>query len=266
MMRHLDLDIRPLDRYEELQAAEELQADTWGHEDIVPATLQRATQKVGGVAAGAFDASGQLIGAIYGLTGPKTGRLVHWSHMLAIRKDWRDRGLGRVMKAYQRERMLELGVTEIYWTYDPLESRNAHFNLNRLGATIDSYVCDMYGVGTNNILHSVIGTDRFIAVWHLTAAPVEQILQGVKRTQPTGFVQAPIIQSFTSSEIGHDASIIRIEIPTNIQELKVKSPDDAYQWRQQTRTCFRHYISKGYAVSGFYRDSETSRCFYILNR
>src|SRR5690606_28979184 len=101
---------------------------------------------------------------VFGLTGLEHGRLVHWSHMLAVRPEWRDLGVGTRLKAYQREAVARLGVEVIYWSFDPLMARNAHLNLNRLGARVAEYVEDMYGA-TGSTLHAGLGTDRLVVVW-----------------------------------------------------------------------------------------------------
>ena len=75
-----------------------------------------------------------MLGFVFGMTGVQDGRLVHWSDLLAVRPEARDRGLGRRLKLYQRSLVAELGVTRMLWTYDPLVARNAHLNLNALGA------------------------------------------------------------------------------------------------------------------------------------
>ena len=100
---------------------------------------------------------------MFGITGVQEGQLVHWSHMLAVERAYRDHGLGRRLKECQRELLRELGVDTIYWTFDPLVARNAHLNLNRLGTTVREYVPDMYG-DTGSPLHT-FGTDRFVVAW-----------------------------------------------------------------------------------------------------
>ena len=101
------------------------------------------------------------------MTGVRDGALVHWSDMLAVGPEARDRGIGRRLKLYQRSLVAELGVTQILWTFDPLVARNAHLNLNALGARVIDYVPDMYGADTGSTLHQGIGTDRFVVAWEV---------------------------------------------------------------------------------------------------
>ncbi|MFQ5599681.1 MAG: GNAT family N-acetyltransferase [Candidatus Krumholzibacteriia bacterium] len=267
-------ELRRLRTYDELRACVELQQQTWGAGEVVPASLLVAGQEIGGVVGGAFDASGRLVGVVFGMTGVRAGEVVHWSHMLAVRDAWRDRGLGRQLKLFQRRQALEMGIDTMYWTYDPLEARNAHLNLNRLGAEIVEYACDVYGAGADNKLHSVIGTDRFSVVWHLDSARVHRALDGVQPPRSEEADRAPIVDARLATDgtispaqkslVG--ARHVRVEVPPDIQEVKLRSADDAVRWRQVTRRAFVHYLSRGYRVHGFRRDAETGRCFYVVTR
>src|SRR5579885_2163713 len=161
--------IRPLHAKAEFEACVELQRRVWGFEraEVVPATLLHVVEFVGGLAAGAFDAQGELLGFVFGVSGVRDGMLVHWSHMLAVREDQRDAGLGRALKEYQRSVMGNLGIRRIYWSFDPLMAKNAHLHINRLGAHAVEYVPDMYG-STTSPLHLGLPTDRLIVAMETT--------------------------------------------------------------------------------------------------
>ena len=107
-----------------------------------------------------------MAGFVFGMTGLQAGEVIHWSDMLAVRPGLQDTGLGARLKAYQRDTLLAMGITRVHWTFDPLESKNAHLNLNKLGAVAGEYVQDMYGQ-TDSPLHRGIGTDRFFPTWTL---------------------------------------------------------------------------------------------------
>src|SRR5205085_8897976 len=134
--------------------------ETWGalFADTVPASILKISQRMGGIASGAFDAEGTLLGFVYGITGVENGDVVHWSDMLAVRPEAQNLGLGRRLKEHQRDAMKLIGARVIYWTYDPLVARNAHLNFNVFGVRVVDYVRDMYGVDTGSDLHRGIGT------------------------------------------------------------------------------------------------------------
>jgi predicted GNAT superfamily acetyltransferase len=246
--------IRPLTSEADFEACLALQRETWGDDfrELVPPALLKIAQRVGGIAAGAFDLEGQLLGFVFGLTGVEQGRPVHWSHMLAVTESLRSRGIGRRLKHYQRDALRRLGVRRMYWTYDPLVARNAHLNLNRLGARVVEYVEGMYGDNPSSRTDSVIGSDRFIVCWELDRAPGD-----VPSTEPAG--ARPL-----AGDALPDAPAVRIEVPEDIQRLKEIDPDGARGWRDRTRRAFTHYLRRGYRVAAFEREPRTHRCFYTL--
>src|SRR5207302_4181903 len=127
-----------------------------------------------------FAAQDRLLGFVFGMTGVENGRLVHWSDMLAVRPELRDHGIGRRLKEFQRDTLLERGVGLVYWTYDPLVARNAHLNFNRLGVRLAEYVEDMYGI-TDSTLHGGVPTDRLIVAWPTHDAAIEERLGEAQR-------------------------------------------------------------------------------------
>src|SRR6185312_6577847 len=157
---HSPYTIRHLATWAEYQACVGLQQDVWGVDffDLVPASILKVSQRLGGVTAGAFDRDGRLVGFVFGMTGVERGQLVHWSDMLGVREEARDQGLGRKLKKFQRDTLRPMGVTVIYWTYDPLVARNAYLNLMQLGTDVVEYVTDMYGARTSSALHEGLGT------------------------------------------------------------------------------------------------------------
>lgn len=274
--RNPDVLIRPLRTYAEYQECAALQRETWGEDftECVPAAILMVGHKIGGVTAGAFAPDGRLLGFVFGLTGVQDGRLVHWSDMLAVRRDARGRGIGKRLKAYQRERLLALGIEIAYWTYDPLVAQNAHLNLNRLGAEIAEYVPDMYGADTGSDLHSGLGTDRFVVVWRLSDDRVARAIVQDLEPDPEPFLEAPVV----NVQMGDDgeplpveadlptAPAVRVEIPADVQAVKAASGELAVRWRVTSRRAFLNYLGRGYRVAAFFRDRGSGRCFYGLGR
>lgn len=268
---------RRLESAADYDACVELQRATWGRDfgEVVPASILKINQKVGGVSAGAFAADGRMLGFVYGQSGLQGDppRRVHWSHMLAVDPEARDLGLGTRLKLYQRELLLPLGVEEIQWTYDPLEARNAHLNLNRLGAEVDEYVEDMYANEMGSELARGIGTDRFIVAWRIQSARVEERVAGHLpdlAACAARYSEAPAANTDPAGAAGGvllglpEAPRVRVEIPASIQAVKADDPDAAFAWRLSTRRAFEEYLARGYRVEAFWRDPERARGVYGL--
>jgi len=242
--------IRPLTTNADYEACVALQRLTWGDDfrELVPPAMLQVTQKMGGIAAGAF-VGDRLVGFVYGMTGVRDRAIAHWSHMLAVEPGLRDRGVGRALKAYQRECLRAAGIHRMYWTFDPLVARNAHLNLHRLGARVVEYVRDMYGENPMSRTDSVIGSDRFVVVWDLD--------DGTPPGPLDGPADGPTIAS--AHDPLPDVPIVFVTIPEDVQDLKQHDPDTALAWRTATRRAFHHYLSRGYLVTDFERRSANYR-------
>ena len=189
-----------LDEYEE---GVRLERVIWGEEITVPAPIFVVADHTGGQVIGAFD-GGKMVGMTLALAGFRgTLRFLH-SHMTAVLPEYQNRGVGRRLKLFQRQDALKRGIPLVEWTFDPLELKNAHFNLVRLGAVARRYIPDCYGV-TESPLHAGLPTDRLVAEWWLDSVRVKEILAG--NLPPAN----PAVQ--------------RISIAANISELKKR--DDA---------------------------------------
>lgn len=268
--------IRPFRTHQDYRACIALQEATWGagFSERVPMALMIVSQRLGGVAAGAFDEDGSLGGFIFGLSGIENAVPVHWSDMLAVRSGCRGEGLGVRLKEYQRGAILERGIRRMYWTFDPLESQNAYINLARLGIVVREYVENMYGQ-TDSPLHRGIGTDRFVALWQLDAPRVEHRLSG-KASPPTidDLADVPRVlgrgpgpsSAWPEPEIrgASSANQVLAAIPSDIQALKSASPERARRWRKATRQVFQDFLSRGYEVCELIRGARVSH--YLLRR
>jgi predicted GNAT superfamily acetyltransferase len=265
------LTFRPFSSPADYAACVELQRETWGRDfsDVVPLSILKITQKAGGIAAGAFSADGHLLAFVYGLTGFVDRRPFHWSHMLAVAAAARDLGLGTRLKLYQRDLLLPAGVEEVRWTFDPLEARNAHLNLNHLGAEVAEYVEEMYEGEEGSELFAGIGTDRFIVSWKIAGERVERALADRRAGAAEPFRQAPVVNPGGAVLDLPEPPRVRIEIPESIQERKAGRPEEGAGWRQSTRRAFESYLARGYRVEAFYRDPAATlerRCYYGLER
>lgn len=267
------MEIRHLESFDDYRACVDLQRDTWGEgfSDIVPASILKVSQQIGGLLAGAVEGD-ELQGFVYSLLGARKETLVHWSHMLAVRSGARGSGLGRRLKLFQRTELLSRGIKTVFWTFDPLVARNAHLNLTRLGASIAGYVPNMYGEGTGSPLHVGGETDRLIVRWDLDSARARWAIDGrtsadhaasiseddtVARPQPDDPIEGPVLP---------ERDAVSLEVPCDMVALGQTDPDLLDRWRIVSRKAFLHYLGRGYAVQSFVRESSTARCFYCFTR
>lgn len=170
--------IRPCEGLEELDACVQLHTDVWGYpdRDVVPRRVFIVVQKIGGQVIGAFDGD-SLVGFAMALPGISEGRPYLHSHMLGVDPDYRNQGIGRRLKLFQREEALGRGITRMEWTFDPLEIKNSFLNIARLGTIVRRYAPDFYGV-TSSRLHGHVPTDRVYAEWWLDSDWVCSALKG----------------------------------------------------------------------------------------
>lgn len=258
--------IRHLTTEDDYVSCVALQRRTWGDDfrELVPPALLQVAQKIGGILAGAW-LDDRLLGFVFGLTGVRDGRPVHWSHMLAVDQAWRDRGIGRRLKAYQRTELRARGVDWMYWTYDPLVARNAHLNLCTLGARVVEYARDMYGQSPMSPTDSVIGSDRFVVEWDLRPPTASSPGgQGRSKAVKGGRAEPPIIAS--DDDPLPDAPTALVAIPGDIQALKHTNPDAALAWRRATRRAFEYYLGCGYAVRDVIPHPSGDGSCYVLER
>jgi predicted GNAT superfamily acetyltransferase len=260
--------IRDLVSHEDRRQCVALQEATWGEgfTERVPSAILQVGPKIGGITAGAFDPSGRLLGFVFGLTGIRHGVLAHWSDMLAVIPALRGTGLGGRLKAWQRARCEEMGVRIIYWTWDPLVSRNSHLNLNKLGARVDEFVENMYGV-TDSTLMGALPTDRFVAAWELDHVIIARRLAA--RAADAPLLQAlPLVAGGPAAQppaSWPDASAVRVDIPRDFPTLLDQDPVAAAAYRRHSHAAFTHYFALGYQISSFHPapDGDGS---YVLTR
>jgi predicted GNAT superfamily acetyltransferase len=258
-----------------MRAVEELQREVWGPEDVVPLTHLIAASEVGAILTGAFD-EGELVGFVYGFIGREGGRGVIHSHMLAVKPAYRDRALGYRLKLAQREQALARGFARITWTFDPLQSRNAHLNFAKLGVIADQYKIDFYGDQSPSPLHSHIGTDRLWVTWLLKSRRVTGRLETGTEAPPlppSTEKMLALVESDTDGApaasiegLGHGHEQVLIEIPGDIGSLQRQDPARAIAWREATRRAFTESLAAGYFVEEFYRSNEGRVGVYLLSR
>lgn len=261
-----DVTIRDLHSLEDYEACVALQDDTWGHgfSERVPGAILRVSQKIGGVTAGAFAPDHTLLGFVFGMTGVMHGQLVHWSDMLAVRPEARGLGLGELLKLHQKRTVQALGVNIMFWTADPLVARNAHFNINHLGALPHEYVENMYGENTGSVLHGAMPTDRFVYRWQLdgpgggrAGAPLPQDAElpaAIDRTADGTPIAVGTV----------DAPHVRVPLPDDLVAVQQAGDGKALAWRIAVRAAFTR-LRHGYRVSRFVRGQDGALPYYVLS-
>ncbi|MGH9666926.1 MAG: GNAT family N-acetyltransferase, partial [Bryobacteraceae bacterium] len=187
---------------------------------------------VGGQAFGAFDGE-RMIAFCLAIPGLKPGgRSYLHSHMLGVLPEYRNRGVGRLLKLEQRTDAIARGIELIEWTFDPLELKNAYFNIERLGAIVRRYVPNQYGT-TSSHLHGGLPTDRCVAEWWISTGRVNRILAGQPYQRPTAET--------------------RISVPATIGKLRRSDPKAVRRIQTEVSEQFLEHFRAGLAVVGFER-------------
>ncbi len=238
------IEIRHLITLEQFERCVVLQLEVWGYSDgdLIPRRVFLVAQRIGGQVIGAFDGE-TIIGFAMALPGFRDGRSYLHSHMLAVLPEYRNLGLGRKLKLAQRDDALARGFELMEWTYDPLEIKNAHLNISKLGAISRRYKADFYGPSSSP-LQGGLPTDRLYAEWWLRSPRVLSVLRG--ESQPLEVVE-------------------RVTVPHAIYQWKQDSQKRsmAEQLQLQNRIALEAAFEKGLAVIGYERDSEGNGQFLI---
>ncbi len=237
--------IRKCESLEEMQACFALQKEVWNFSDadLVPVRLFVVANKIGGQVVGAFD-GGDLVGFAMAIPGIRQGRSYVHSQMLAVRPQYRNGGLGRRLKLYQREDALSRGIDLMEWTFDPLEIKNSYLNIEKLGAIARRYNVNQYGI-TTSPLQGGLPTDRLVAEWWMKSQRVEAVLGGGRRPE---FDQR-----------------MSITVPSEIYEWKgsASTRERALEVQEKNREQFRHAFADGLAVLGYERNGDGNGRFLL---
>ena len=237
--------IRKCEGMDELHACVALQKEVWKFDDVdlVPLRMFVVSQKIGGQIIGAFD-GGELVGFAFSIPGSRAGHAYLHSHMLAVREAFRNHGLGRRLKLAQRDDAMEHGFELLEWTFDPLEIKNAHLNLARLGAIARRYSVNHYG-HSSSPLQGGLPTDRLVAEWWLKSKRVADLLE---KKQPPRFQVEK-----------------RIEVPAQIYAWKASAADrqKAADVQKRNREQFLGAFSQGLVVLGYERDARENGTFLL---
>ena len=221
--------VRSLRAVEEMRIGVELQQQIWGYSaiDTVPEQMFVVANESGGQVLGAFQQD-RPIGFTLAFAGIHQQRPHLQSHMVGVVPEFQNQGVGRLLKLAQRDDAIARGIDLIEWTFDPLQLKNAHFNLARLGAIVRRYIPNCYG-RTSSPLHAGLPTDRLVAEWWLSSDRVKRTIDG--NNQYRGFST-------------------RISIPVAIRQICSNDPAQAEKIQSRVREQFEAYIAEGQAAVG----------------
>jgi predicted GNAT superfamily acetyltransferase len=222
---------RVMTEAQEMSVCVELQQRIWRYApiDTVPDQIFVVARKTGGQVMTAYDGE-NAVGFSLALVGLRAGRSYLHSHMVGVVEDYQNRGVGRLLKLAQREDALARGFDLIEWTFDPLQLKNAHFNIERLGAIVRHYVPNLYG-RTSSPLHAGLPTDRLVAEWWVRSERVKDVLAGTPRAARS--------------------DCERIAIPASIREICRDDPQRAERIQAEVRDQFSRNFASTRAAVGF---------------
>jgi predicted GNAT superfamily acetyltransferase len=229
--------VHSCDSLEDFHACVALQREVWGEDDleVEPATLFVVAAHTGGQVLGAYDGN-KLVGFTLALAAVRNGVPFLHSHMTGVHANYRDRGVGRMLKLFQRDEALSREIRLVEWTFDPLELRNAHFNLNRLGAICRRYLPNLYGI-TTSPLHRGLATDRLVAEWYL---------------------DSPRVSGALNNELAPPPFNTTIEIPNSFDDWKAIGLPRLQSMQAAIREQFTEGFAKGYAAIAVSKTSDAS--------
>jgi predicted GNAT superfamily acetyltransferase len=239
-----EIRIRAMEEAQEMGVCVELQQRIWGYAplDTVPDQIFIVARKTGGQVMTAYDGN-MPVGFALAFAAMREGLTYLHSHMVGVIEEYQNRGVGRLLKLAQREDALERGINLIEWTFDPLQLKNAHFNIERLGAIVRHYIPNLYG-RTSSPLHAGLPTDRLVAEWWVRSQRVEDVLAGGPRKA--------------------SADVERIAIPADIRQICRDEPLVAEKIQTKVREHFLANIAHGRAAVGFEFGKEQGT--YLLER
>ena len=244
--------LRPCAGLDELEACVEMQVETWGYNDgdVIPRRMFIVAQRIGGQVIGAFNGE-QMVGFAMSLPGVKPEKAskgepkayLH-SHMLAVKNEYRNAGIGRKLKLFQRDEALSRRIRLMEWTFDPLQIKNAFLNIHKLGVIVRAYTPNFYGVSSSR-LQGGLPTDRLHAEWWMDSERVKAVLSGVPYTPPE--IQETIV------------------VPKQVSEWKASATgvSRAMEVQARNRQRFLDAFARGLVVVGFRVDPEGSGAFEL---
>jgi predicted GNAT superfamily acetyltransferase len=225
--------IRQCETIEEFEACVQMQRGVWEYSDldITPLRSYVVALYFGGFTLGAFDQSNKLLGMGHALAAfDEKLRPYYYSQMLAVEQRLQNAGIGVKLKLAQRDHAIKRGIPLMTWTFDPLQSRNAHLNIVKLGGVVRRYCANFYGAKSSSVFHRGLETDRLFIEWWVSSPHVTGALEGLRRADKPEAV---------------------VEVPRDIGAIKKRDMDEARHWQLRIREGFQKCLSEGLYCAGF---------------
>jgi predicted GNAT superfamily acetyltransferase len=235
-----EIEIRHCSSLAEYEECVRVEDAVWGEGIAVPTPIFVVAHHTGGHVLGAFH-EGKMAGFTLALAGVRAGKPFLHSHMTAVLPEFRDRGVGRRLKLFQRQDALKRGIELIEWTFDPLDLKNAYFNFVRLGAVARRYIPNCYGV-TASTLHLGLPTDRLVVEWWLGSERVKSVL--------------------ADDALPVKDSMERVSLPADLSEIRESDRAGAARLQVEAREQFQKWFGEGYVATGV--ESRDGATDYVL--
>jgi predicted GNAT superfamily acetyltransferase len=277
----IKMTISPFRGLADYKSCVEIQREVWRFEDIdiYPIGMLIAANNCGGIALGAYNSIGEMIGFVYSILAMENGVLAQHSLLLAVRQAYRNFNVAYKLKIAQRKECLKRKIRTITWAFDPMQPLNAYFALGKLGATAHAYVEDFCGESTS-VLHRGLPTDRFLVHWDVEADAVERRIESgsprhdlrkeLKQHKAINHLEdaAPGMAVSSPLKLNSTDDRLLFEIPYNLPEIKNRNLGTALEWQGKLRQACRNYFGKGYEVTDFWVAEEDGhlRAFYFLEK
>jgi predicted GNAT superfamily acetyltransferase len=232
-----DIEVRVLSEHKEFHETLSVQSGVWRFSEVdqVPPRILSVSKYIGGLVLGAYE-DARMIGFSLSFPGMKRGGATYWhSHMTGVLDGYQNRGIGYKIKLKQREEAIRCGVDLVEWFFDPLQIRNAHFNIEKLGGVVRSFLPNQYGI-TSSPLHGGLPTDRLVIEWNVTSMRVATVVAG--------------------GEITDRRIEQTIRIPASIDDWRANDPEQARSLQTRVRGEFQKHFGEGLVVIGYERTDE----------
>ena len=263
--------VKELTTIEQIEEARELEHEIWAVGSI-PIHQTIGTIRNGGIVLGAY-LNDELIGFNYSCPGFKEEKVYLYSHMLGVKRNYREQGVGELMKIFLKDIASERGFRNCRWTFDPLESRSGFLNFSKLRGYSDTYIPNCYGEMEDPFNRS-LPTDRLYVEWQLVDndylrwdSKVEELIEEAKPVVKWSLNTAGLPVLDEEKRFQGDEALFNdaytMPIPTNFQKIKVENPALAEEWRFKTRHILQSMFEQGYKIIHLSKENEQI-CQYVL--